>query len=80
MNIDSKTPEIDFFHSSKKIDWTLNFFFQSLFFSKYFFGPGLPEKQKNLRVQTVMNVQHGGFKFFVIFIVPWTILSDQKNF
>ena len=27
-----------------------------------------------------MNVQHGGFKFFVIFIVPWTILSDQKNF
>ena len=26
------------------------------------------------RVHTVMNVQHGGFKFFVIFIVPWTIL------
>ena len=32
------------------------------------------------RVQTVMNVQHGGFKFFVIFIVTWTILSDQKKF
>jgi len=27
-----------------------------------------------------MDVQHGGFKFFVIFIVPWTILSDQKIF
>ena len=32
------------------------------------------------RVHTVMNVQHGGFKFFVIFIVPWTILSDQNFF
>jgi hypothetical protein len=30
-------------------------------------------------VHSVMNVQHGGFKFFVIFIVPWTILSDQKQ-
>ena len=37
-------------------------------------------KVLNCRVQTVMNVQHGGFKFFVIFIVTWTILSDQKKF
>jgi hypothetical protein len=32
------------------------------------------------RVQIVMNAQHGVFKFFVIFIVPWTILGDQKFF
>jgi hypothetical protein len=25
-----------------------------------------------------MNVQHGGLKVLVIFIVHWTILSDQK--
>lgn len=47
-------------------------FRQNLSFKEYFYA--------KTRVQTVMNVQHGGFKFFVIFIVPWTILSDQKNF
>jgi hypothetical protein len=37
-------------------------------------------KQQNGRMHSVMNVQHGGFKYFVIFIVPWTIIGDQKNF
>ena len=31
------------------------------------------------RVHSVMNVQHGGLKFFVIFIVTLIIKNDQKN-
>jgi hypothetical protein len=49
------------------------------FLCEYFFMK-TKAKLSFRRVQTVMNVQHGGFKFFVIFIVPWTILSDQKKF
>jgi hypothetical protein len=32
------------------------------------------------RVHTVINGQHGGLKFFVIFIVPWTIFKLKKKF
>ena len=27
-----------------------------------------------------LEAQHGGLKYFVIFIVPWTNLSDQNFF
>jgi hypothetical protein len=57
---------------SKVITHVLNNFF--------IFSINHEEFLKTGRVHSVMNEQHGGFKCFAIFIVPWTILSDQKKF